>query len=213
MALLKIYTYPDACLSQVAKPIAEIKPRHHTLASDMLETMYEAPGVGLAANQVGVLERIIVVDCEYEISEEEIDETTGPEQSTESQGAILYTNKNPLVLINPEIVAKEGRFEFTEGCLSVPEFQADVERFKKIKVIYRDLEGSKKELSAEGLLAVALQHEIDHLDGKLFIERLTELKQNQAKKKLIKERAIRDETGAPVIRARSRIRHQDREKP
>lgn len=174
MAKLKIYTFPDVVLSQTAKPIARVEKSYHKLADDMLETMYHAPGVGLAANQVGVLERILVLDTDYDLEED------------------VAKNQQPRIILNPEIIAKEGNILFEEGCLSVPEYLAEVRRAEKIKLQYQDIDGVTRTLSAEGLLAIAIQHEMDHLDGKLFIDRLSPLKKEYAKKQLRKERAERD---------------------
>ncbi len=186
MAKLKIYTFPDQVLAQRALPIERVEKALHGLADQMLETMYDAPGVGLAANQVGILQRIIVVDTEYDwIDEEDADKRL--EGDVEVAGGIIR-NRRPRIMINPEIVFTEGHQLYTEGCLSVPEYQAEVKRAGKIKIEYRDIDGLTQVLGAEGLLAVAIQHEIDHLDGKLFIDRLSPLKKDLAKKQLIRER-------------------------
>jgi peptide deformylase len=188
MAKLRIYTFPDTVLAQKAKPIDRVEKAFHKLADDMLETMYHAPGIGLAANQVGILQRIIVLDTEYELKEvaegEVIAETPG-EVVTESG---IIVNRKPEILINPEIIYKEGSTVFCEGCLSVPEYTAEVKRAEKIKVQYQDIDGRTQVLSADGLLAIAIQHEIDHLEGKLFIDRLSPLKKEMVKKKLKQER-------------------------
>ena len=181
MAKLKIYTFPDVVLTQKAAPIARVEKTFHRVADDMLETMYDAPGIGLAANQVGLLDRIIVVDTEYETDEE-----------AEAGRKSTLRNTQPIILINPEVIHKEGSIVFNEGCLSVPEYNADVKRAEKIKLQYQDIDGLTKVLSAEGLLAICLQHEIDHLDGKLFIDRLSPLKKEMARKKLREERAQRE---------------------
>jgi peptide deformylase len=177
MPKLKIYTYPDIVLAQKARPIARVEKTFHKLADDMLETMYDAPGIGLAANQVGVLERFVVIDTDYDLEED-----TG-----------VVKNRKPIILINPEIILKEGSIVFSEGCLSVPEYTAEVKRAEKIKVQYRDVDGLTQTLMAEGLLAVAIQHELDHLDGKLFIDRLSPLKKEIVRKQLKQERALREE--------------------
>lgn len=209
MAKLHIYTYPDEVLAKKALPVARVEERHRALAQDMLETMYDAPGVGLAANQIGHLERILVMDCDYQMHEDKSEIEAGVEY--EEIDGLFVSHKKPYVLINPEIVEKREKFFFNEGCLSVPEFQAEVERFKYIKVKYIDLDQKICHQEFEGLHAVCVQHEIDHLDGKLFIERLSDLKQSLAKKKLIKERAEREAEGDEKPRRdRSRIRrYQD----
>lgn len=183
MAKLKIYAFPDLVLAQKANPIERVEKDLHGLADDMLETMYEAPGVGLAANQVGILKRIIVVDTDYEIKEDDLKE--------DAEGPILVHRK-PRILINPEIVYKEGKTIYCEGCLSVPEYTADVERFKKIKVQYQDIDGRTVVMDADELLAICIQHEIDHLDGKLFIDRLSPAKKGLARKRVLEVRRKRD---------------------
>jgi peptide deformylase len=179
MAKLKIYAYPDTVLTQKAQPVVQIEERHRKLAEDMLETMYAAPGIGLAANQVGVLERVIVIDTDYDFEE------------VMGVGEILK-NKNPKAMINPTIVSQQGKTAIEEGCLSVPEYVAEVQRSQKIQVKYLDLQGQEQVLDADGLLAVCIQHEIDHLDGKLFIDRLSLLKKELAQKKLIRDRKARE---------------------
>lgn len=223
MAKLKIYTFPDLVLRQKAELIDRPDKSLHGLADDMLETMYFAPGIGLAANQVGILKQIIVVDTDYEPEdlEEEGIERVGDaeheadpvfqdmagakrlklkekleEKSEEEAGEIIngrvIRNKKPIILINPKIIYKEGSIVFCEGCLSVPEYSAEVKRAEKIKVEYQTVDGIKKILSAEGLQAICIQHELDHLDGKLFIDRLSPLKKEMAKKKLLRERATQE---------------------
>lgn len=189
MARLKIYTFPDLVLAKKAKPIERVEKPLHKLADDMLETMYDAPGVGLAANQVGILQRILVLDTEYENVELE-DGMPSPEGAEVVSGKLLV-NRKPIIVVNPEIIRREGEILFCEGCLSVPEFSAEVKRAEKITLRYQDIDGLTKTLDAEGLLAVAIQHEIDHLDGRLFIERLSPAKRDIVKKRLIKEREER----------------------
>jgi len=164
MALLPILTYPDPRLHTVAKPVQAVDARVRGLISDMLETMYDASGIGLAATQVDVHERLIVID----VSEE---------------------RNQPLVLINPEIVwASPDKQVGDEGCLSVPGIYDGVERSRAIKVRALDSEGQSRELEAEGLLAVCIQHEMDHLLGKVFVEYLSPLKRNRIKNKMLKAR-------------------------
>lgn len=161
MTILKILTYPDSRLYKIAKPVDEINKWHQDLIKNMTHTMYESNGIGLAATQVDIHERIIVID----ISEE----------------------KNDLiVLINPDILKKIGSQEYQEGCLSVPQIFEKVERFEKIKVKALNQDGKYFELEADGLLSVCIQHEIDHLDGKVFVDYLSSLKRNRIKSKLIK---------------------------
>ncbi len=190
MARLKIYTFPDAVLAQKAKPIARVDKSYWKTADDMLETMYHAPGIGLAANQVGILERFVVIDTEYDYEELEEGEVAPPDAEVVSGGII--TNRKPQILFNPEIIHREGKIQMSEGCLSVPEYNAEVQRSEKIQVRYQDVNGLEKTLSADGLLAVCVQHELDHLEGKLFIDRLSPLKKEMAQKKLRLERSQRE---------------------
>jgi len=175
MAMLVICTYPDKELLREAEPICTIDQEIMRLADDMAETMYNAPGIGLAANQVGVPRRLIVVDCSRRDPDSQL-----------------------IVLVNPEIIAAEGLTSIEEGCLSVPEYQAEVTRYEEVKVRGLDLQGKAVELDADGLLAVVLQHEIDHLNGKLFIDHLSRLKRELCKRKLLKRRAREASSVAPL---------------
>lgn len=161
MALLPILKYPDERLHTVAQPVAQIDERIKKLVEDMTETMYESRGIGLAATQVDVHERVVVID----LSEERND---------------------LLVLINPNITHKEGETTYEEGCLSVPGIYETVKRAERITLEYQDLSGSLKTLHADGLLAICIQHELDHLLGKVFVEYLSAMKQNRIKTKLKK---------------------------
>jgi len=166
MALLPILEFPDPRLRTKAVSIdaAEVTtPAFQTLLSDMFETMYDAPGIGLAASQVDVHQRFMVID----VSEEK---------------------NQPMVFINPEIVAHDGGQVYQEGCLSVPGIFADVTRADQITVRFLDRQGQPQELTTDGLLAVCVQHEMDHLDGKLFIDYLSPLKREMVRKKLAKQR-------------------------
>ena len=164
MALLSILTYPDPRLHTVAKPVQAVDARIRTLVADMLETMYDASGIGLAATQVDVHERLVVIDVSEERNE-------------------------PLVLINPEIVwASADKQVGDEGCLSVPGIYDGVERSRAIRVRALDGEGQSREIEAEGLLAVCVQHEMDHLLGKVFVEYLSPLKRNRIRTKMLKAR-------------------------
>jgi peptide deformylase len=160
MALLRILHYPDPVLKQVAAPVEEIDDTVRRLARDMAETMYAAPGVGLAAPQVGISRRLIVLDC----------------SSRDEDPDLLFC-------INPEIVSREGECYEEEGCLSVPEYYARVSRSAFVRVRYLDLDGLQAEREADGLLAIAFQHEIDHLNGILFIDHLSPLKKGLFRKK------------------------------
>lgn len=164
MALLPILTYPDPRLHTVAKPVQAVDARIRDLIKDMLETMYDANGIGLAATQVDVHERLVVIDTSEERNE-------------------------PLVLINPEITWYSDEKQVNdEGCLSVPGIYDGVERSSSIKVRALDGDGKSREISAEGLLAVCIQHEMDHLQGKVFVEYLSPLKRNRIKTKMLKAR-------------------------
>ncbi len=163
MSELKIYAYPDPVLKQSAEPVEDIDEELQKIIDQMFETMYAAPGIGLAANQVGVLKRVIVFD-----------------------GLPREDEAKPLVLINPEIIAGEGSIKWDEACLSVPDYTAEVTRKSYIKVKGLDRYGDPLELEANDLLAVCLQHEIDHLDGILFIDRISSLKRALYKKKIKK---------------------------
>jgi peptide deformylase len=164
MAHLPIITAPDPRLKQKAEPIAAVDDAVRRLLDDMLETMYAAPGIGLAAPQVGVLKRAIVVDVA------EADEA-----------------KRSLKLINPELVwVSDEDFKYEEGCLSLPENYAEVERPRAIRMKHLDEHGEEQELEAEGLLATCIQHEMDHLDGILFVDRISAIRRNVILRKLLK---------------------------
>lgn len=165
MALLPIIHFPDPRLHTRAKPVAQVDARIRQLVQDMAETMYAAPGVGLAATQVDVHERVITID----VSEDK---------------------SKLLVLINPEILKRDGEQECEEGCLSVPGIYDVVRRAANIRVRALDINGKSFEFDADGLLAVCVQHEMDHLDGKVFVEYLSQLKQNRIKSKLAKRARI-----------------------
>ena len=165
MALLPILRYPDPLLHTVAKPVAEVKDELRQLVKNMAETMYEAPGIGLAATQVDVHQRVVVID----VSED---------------------NSALLALINPEIISRSGEQVCEEGCLSVPGIYDKVTRAEQVRVRAQNQKGETFELDAEGLLAVCIQHELDHLDGKVFVEYLSKLKQTRIKDKLAKKARI-----------------------
>lgn len=166
MALLPIITAPDPRLKQVCSPVEEVNDETRRLLENMLETMYDAPGIGLAAPQVGVLKRIIVVDVSREDEE-----------------------RAPLKMVNPELTwVSDHDASYDEGCLSLPEHYAEVVRPAEIKVDYLDESGAKQELAADGLLATCVQHEIDHLDGILFVDHISALKRNMILRKLLKAR-------------------------
>jgi peptide deformylase len=174
MAILNILEYPDPRLRTKAEPVDTIDDELRRLATDMLETMYAAPGIGLAATQVNVHRRMLVAD----ISEKQ---------------------DTPHVFINPEILDRRGSEVMEEGCLSVPGFYEPVTRSEWIRLRAVDLDGKPVELELDGLLAVCVQHEIDHLDGKLFVDYLSDLKKQRIRKRLEKERRHRDPD--PALRA------------
>jgi len=179
MAKLTILEYPDPRLRTRAVPVAAVDDSIRTLIDDMLETMYAAPGVGLAATQVNVHKRVLVADVTSE-------------------------QNQPLVFVNPEIIEREGKTEAEEGCLSVPGiFDKLNTRSERVVVRALDREGKPFELQADGLLAVCIQHEMDHLEGRLFVDYLSELKRSRIRKKLEKERRERSSDGAG--RERSRV--------
>jgi len=166
--LLPILIYPDTQLRKIAAPVDQVDGRMDLLVGNMLETMYDAPGIGLAATQVNVHERVVVID----VSEE---------------------GDSPLVLINPELIEHHGESEAQEGCLSIPEVYETIKRPAEVLVKAIDRDGSPFELSADGLLATCIQHEIDHLDGKLFVDYLSALKRGRIRKKLIKQAREQDD--------------------
>jgi peptide deformylase len=165
MALLNILHYPDPRLRRRAEPVAVVTDATRRLIADMAETMYNAPGIGLAAIQVDVPERVIVID-------------------------ISETRDQLLVLVNPQIVEKDGEQVFEEGCLSVPGVYDSVTRAAHVKVRALDRDGKSFEIEACGLLATCIQHEIDHLDGKVFVDYLSRLKQARIRKKLEKQQRL-----------------------
>lgn len=160
MALLQILHYPDPVLSKKAAPVTEFDDALKQLAEDMVETMYAAPGIGLAAPQVGVSKRLVVIDCAPKDEEPQL-----------------------VILVNPEICEAEGECFEEEGCLSVPEYYASVHRHSKVMVRYQDLTGHAHQAEASGLLAICCQHELDHLEGILFVDRLSPLKRSMFRKK------------------------------
>lgn len=177
--LLDIHTYPDPVLTKVAEEVApeEFNQDLKELCKNMLYTMYHAPGIGLAAPQIGISKRIFVIDVDYD-----------REETSEGSGEFNLSNFNPKVFINPVIKEKEGETTYQEGCLSLPGVYEDVKRFESIVVEYQNTDGEKKEISADELFSICIQHENDHLDGIVFIDRLSGLKKNFFKKKLLKQK-------------------------
>ena len=173
MAKLTILEFPDPRLRTRAKPVETVDDSLRTLIDDMLETMYAAPGIGLAATQVDVHRRLIVADVSRDGTE-------------------------PHALINPAIIEKDGVTVTEEGCLSVPGYYEEVRRAEHIRVRYLDRSGQQTEMEAAGLLAVCIQHEMDHLDGKLFVDYLSEAKRQRIRKKLVKDRRHRSTAGVAM---------------
>ncbi len=171
MTKLRILEFPDPRLRKKAVPVEVVDDPLRQLIDDMFETMYEAPGIGLAATQVDVHRRLLVADVSQEKDE-------------------------PQVLINPEILERDGSAITEEGCLSVPGYYEEIERAEHIKVRYLDRDGNEQESEYEGLLAVCVQHEIDHLDGKLFVDYLSEIKRQRIRKRLEKDRRQLPESAA-----------------
>jgi peptide deformylase len=165
MTILDILHFPDPRLRKKAEPITQVDDQVRQTVDDMFQTMYDAPGIGLAANQVNIHKRIIVIDISKE-------------------------NEQPLCLINPEILDSQGEEEMEEGCLSVPGFYEQVRRSAQVRIRALDRDGHEFELMAEGLLAVCVQHEIDHLDGKLFVDYISPLKRQRIRKKLEKQKKL-----------------------
>jgi peptide deformylase len=174
MSLMPILTLPDNRLRLASAPVSGVDGDVRTLLDDMLETMYDAPGIGLAAIQVGVAKRVVVVDV------------------AKREGEEKEEVKNPIFLINPEIVkASDERSVYEEGCLSIPDYYAEVERPARVRMRYLDRAGAMQEMDADGLLATCIQHEIDHLDGVLFIDHLSRLKRDRVIKRFVKDARLR----------------------
>lgn len=176
MAILDILQFPDARLRTQASAVTEFDAALEQLSEDMLETMYQAPGIGLAATQVNVHKRMLVLD----VSEDK---------------------SSPKVLVNPQILSSEGEEEMDEGCLSVPGFYETVQRADRIKVKAQDVKGEFFEFEADGLEAVCIQHEMDHLEGKLFVDYISTLKRNRIRKKLEKQQKSAQQSDAPARNA------------
>jgi peptide deformylase len=179
MALLPIIETPDPLLRQISTPVETVTDELRALIDDMFETMYAAPGIGLAAIQVGVPKRLLVIDLQ---------------EPEEEDGEAV---RNPLVFINPEIVEASNTLQvYSEGCLSVPDMYAEVERPDRIRARWLDRDGQAREEELDGLLAICLQHEMDHLEGILFIDHLSRLKRDMILKKLAKARKDRGKLAA-----------------
>ena len=185
MAIREILEVPDPRLKEISRPVETFDAELKTLVEDMFETMYDAPGIGLAAIQVGVPLRVLVIDLQPDDPDAEPEVCNhGGHQHTHQP-----TKREPRIFINPEILdPSEEHTVYQEGCLSVPEIYADVERPSTCRVRYQDLEGQTHEEQMEGMMATCLQHEMDHLEGILFIDHLSRLKRQMALKKLDKLR-------------------------
>lgn len=183
MAKLEILTYPNPLLREVAQPVEKFTPevtaKLKKLADDMLETMYDANGIGLAAPQVGELVRMLVIDARPK-------DDSGRRYEYDDMTELEKTVTQPLILINPEIVKGEGKTTFDEGCLSVPSFFETVERFEKVEVKAFDVNGKEVRFTTDGLLAIVIQHEMDHLEGTLFIDHISFTKSNKIKNQIKK---------------------------
>ncbi|CAK00575.1 peptide deformylase [Bartonella tribocorum] len=178
MPMRSLVTLPDPILREVSKPVEQVDTALQELADDMLETMYHAKGIGLAAIQIGIPLRMLVIDV---------------------SGNAEDTQKKPLVIINPEILwLSDERNVYKEGCLSIPDYFAEVERPKRLRVRYQNREGKQKEIEADDLLATCLQHEIDHLDGRLFIDYISRIKRDMVIRKF-KKRAKEKNTQEAVL--------------
>ena len=174
MAIRPLVILPDAMLRQASAPVSDITPEIRTLVADMFETMYDAPGIGLAAIQIGVPQRVVTIDLSKKEEEPQA----------------------PMAFINPEITwSSEETSVYEEGCLSIPEYYEEVERPAQVKVRYMDLDGQTKEVEADGLLATCLQHEIDHLNGVLFIDHISRLKRQLVTKRFAKVASRRGGAG------------------
>jgi len=178
LSVLPIFVFDQSVLRKKAKPVRHVDGTLATLARDMLETMQKANGIGLAANQVGSLQRIIVVDI------------SGMEESSEMP---------PIAMVNPAVVEEEGSWSMEEGCLSIPDIREEVERAERIRVRFRDLEFAEKEMEADGLLGRVILHEIDHLNGVLFIDRIGSVKRKLLRGRLNKLRRGDFEVAYPVV--------------
>ena len=172
---LSIVTYPDPVLTTKASEVVDFDQELKDLCKDMLFTMYHAPGIGLAAPQIGISKRIFVIDTDF-----------SREETSEDSGEFVLGDFNPRIFINPKIIKTDGETVYQEGCLSLPGIYEDIKRFDSIEVEYQDTEGNTHKLEADELLSICIQHENDHLDGKVMLDRLSNLKKTFLRKKLIK---------------------------
>lgn len=190
--MLPIYTYNQPVLRKKAKPVKSVDEGFVRFVEDMMETMHKANGIGLAANQVGSLQRVLVVDVSEALKEKE---ESGNVESEE----VPPEAKSPLVMINPVVLLGEGELVIEEGCLSIPDIREEVKRPEAIQVKYKDLKMQENELFADGLFARVIQHEIDHLNGILFIDHLGKMKQKLLKGRLNKIRRGEIEVSYPIV--------------
>ena len=195
MAILPIYTYGQPVLRKRAKPVKKVDDELKKFAADMFETMHHASGIGLAANQVGSLDRVIVVD----ISDVDDKPHEGVGEAAEEKDISPKDEVKKLVLLNPEVVSSESSWKMEEGCLSIPEIRDEIERAEKIRVKYKDLDLNDQEIEASGLLGRVLLHEIDHLNGVLFIDRLGTVKRKLLRGRLNKIQRGEVETKYPIV--------------
>ena len=185
MAIRPLVILPDAQLRLVSTPVEEITPEIRTLVADMFETMYDAPGIGLAAIQIGVPWRVVTLDVAKRAASEK--DEGEPDEAGDAQEKRDAQPREPMAFINPEITwSSDETSIYEEGCLSIPEYYEEVERPASVKVSYMDLDGKRQEIEADGLLATCLQHEIDHLNGVLFIDHISKLKRDRVIKKFAK---------------------------
>jgi len=185
MAVRKIRIWPDPALKEVAKPVMQVTDEIRMLVTDLFETMYAANGVGLASTQIAVPLRVLVIDLDPSKHHAE-----DPEVAAELKS---WGYKEPTAFINPEILSSHGRITWDEGCLSVPGYTDSVERFEQIRVRALNTYGEFFEVEASGLFSVALQHEMDHLDGKVFVEYLSKIKRDTVKRKMLKIKESHDD--------------------
>lgn len=197
MSILPILTFPDPRLREISKTVETVTPEVQKLVDDMLETMYDAKGIGLAAPQVNQLVRVLVIDIRRPPDPEDEE----PQVLTDLEKKVKF----PLVLINPVVKKGEGKTIYEEGCLSVPGYYEEVNRFDWVQVEALNREGQKFTLETDGLLAICIQHEMDHLEGKLFIDRLSFVKSNKIKNKIKK-------VGYPAKKERERSKQKDQSK-
>jgi peptide deformylase len=177
--IMKILTFPDPKLREVSEPVKEFGPELKKLSQDMIETMYDANGIGLAAPQVGELKRMIVIDTRPK-------DEGGRRYKYDEMSELEQAVQQPLILINPEIVKGEGKTTFDEGCLSIPGYYETVERFDYIEMKAFDINGKEFIVKTDGLLAICMQHELDHLEGTLFVDHLSFVKSNKIKNQIKK---------------------------